>query len=284
MRLGRRFDRLGQFAPHALIDGGVFLPVEPTPRQRGGGLAGLVALAKPVEEAQVLVVLDPVPQGLQPQAGHDAFVSDGPPRVDDAALAVVERAFAVVAAAVERFGVAPRVVDLPHGPFLFGKLRGYGGIPRGAKITAERLEETPNGRLFNVANYDVASSERDRKGYYGLSGLIPGTYLVRVTAERDGRSNLLVEMRIGAGDRTNFLQVGADATGASRILSAAGTVNLRPHIAIRGFSMEPCALSRFYDSGSDSPEYFEPVVSPSAVPRGVNMELLFQGENDVYQI
>ncbi|MHC4957202.1 MAG: carboxypeptidase-like regulatory domain-containing protein [Planctomycetota bacterium] len=104
-------------------------------------------------------------------------------------------------------GVVPassRVVDLPHGPFLFGKLRGYGGIPRGAKITAERLEETPNGRLFNVANYDVASSERDRKGYYGLSGLIPGTYLVRVTAERYGSIETVVDLSEGRRARVDL--------------------------------------------------------------------------------
>lgn len=93
----------------------------------------------------------------------------------------------------------------------------------------------------------------------------------------DGRSNLLLDLRIGAGDRTNFLRVGSETDGSSSITSAAGTSSLRPYLAIRGFSMEPGALSRFYDSGSDSPQYFEPVVSPSVVPHGVTMDLFFQG-------
>jgi hypothetical protein len=97
-----------------------------------------------------------------------------------------------------------RTVDLPHGPFLYGKLRAFGGIPRGARITAERLEETPNGRLFNVADYDTATSERDRKGFYGLSGLLPGTYLVRVTAERFGSIETVVDLSEGRRARVDL--------------------------------------------------------------------------------
>ena len=97
-------------------------------------------------------------------------------------------------------GVIPRgfrAVDLPDGPFLYGKLRGLGGVPSDAIITAQRLEDVPDGRVFNVHDYDGTRSGRDHRGFYGLSGLLPGLYLVRVSAERYGAIETVLDLTAG---------------------------------------------------------------------------------------
>ena len=98
-------------------------------------------------------------------------------------------------------GVVPdgghRSVMLPEGPFLYGRLTGRGGVPKDAQVSAVRLEETPNGRRFNVPDYDGSTSGRDRKGFYGLGGMLPGTYLVRIAAERYGTLETVVDMTEG---------------------------------------------------------------------------------------
>ena len=95
-------------------------------------------------------------------------------------------------------GVVPdgghRTVMLPQGPFVYGRLSGLGGVPKDATVTALRLEETPSSRRFNVHDYDGSRSGRDTKGFFGLSGMLPGTYLVRVVAERFGTLETVIDM------------------------------------------------------------------------------------------
>jgi len=95
-------------------------------------------------------------------------------------------------------------MKLPTGPFLYGRLRGLGGIPRGATVTARRLLETPQTSIFNVKEWDVTRSERDRKGYYALSGLLADVYLVRVEAPGFGATETVLDLRDGYEGRMDM--------------------------------------------------------------------------------
>jgi len=88
-------------------------------------------------------------------------------------------------------------VKMPEGPFVFGRLRGLGGDPDEAVVTAVPLEGMPTGRLFNKVEWDRARTERDRKGFYGLSGLLPGPYLLRVDAPGFGSIETVVDLHEG---------------------------------------------------------------------------------------
>jgi hypothetical protein len=88
-------------------------------------------------------------------------------------------------------------VDLPEGPFVFGKLRALGGVPRDAVVTARPLEAAAESRVFNVAAWDHSRSSRDEKGFYGLSGLMPAAYLIRVEAPAFGALETVVDFRDG---------------------------------------------------------------------------------------
>jgi hypothetical protein len=55
----------------------------------------------------------------------------------------------------------------------------------------------PEGRLFNKEGWDRSRSERDRKGLYGLSGLLPGAYLVRVDAPGFGSMETVMDLHEG---------------------------------------------------------------------------------------
>ncbi len=88
-------------------------------------------------------------------------------------------------------------VRMPEGPFVFGRLRGQGGTPDEAVVTAVPLEGMPVGRLFNKAEWDRSRSERDGKGFYGLSGLLPGPYLVRVDAPGFGSIETVLDLHEG---------------------------------------------------------------------------------------
>jgi hypothetical protein len=85
-------------------------------------------------------------------------------------------------------------VRMPEGPFVFGRLRGQGGTPDDAIVTAVPLEGMPIGRLFNKVEWDRARAERDGKGFYGLSGLLPGPYLLRVDAPGFGSIETVVDL------------------------------------------------------------------------------------------
>jgi hypothetical protein len=84
---------------------------------------------------------------------------------------------------------------LPAGPFIYGRLRGLGGLPKGAVVTATPIDPSySQSRSFNVAGWDRARGERDRKGFYGLSGLVPGSYLVRVDAPNFGSLETVMDL------------------------------------------------------------------------------------------
>ncbi len=93
----------------------------------------------------------------------------------------------------------------------------------------------------------------------------------------DGESDLLLEIRIGAGTRTNLMRAGEDLSGRSEVRWGRESAPLRAAIGLRSFSLLPVATSRFYDTGSGHPEYFQPVLNPSTMPDGVRLELMFQG-------
>jgi len=93
----------------------------------------------------------------------------------------------------------------------------------------------------------------------------------------DGTTNLLITLRIGPGNHSNFLRVRRTRTGEASIRMGRKLEPLRPVLAVRGFSLNPVATSWFYDTGSESPEYLPVFVQPESMPRGVEMELWFQG-------
>ncbi|MHC4472644.1 MAG: Ig-like domain-containing domain [Planctomycetota bacterium] len=93
----------------------------------------------------------------------------------------------------------------------------------------------------------------------------------------DGETNLIIEIRVGAGTHTNFFRARHSRPGTSIVRRGGKAEPLRPEVGFKSVSMEPTATSRFFDTGSDAPEYFEPVVHPAAMPRGVTMTLEFQG-------
>ena len=88
-------------------------------------------------------------------------------------------------------------VKMPEGPFVYGRLRAVGGVPREAIVTAVPLEGRPVGRLFNKAGWEDARSERDDKGFYGLSGLLPGPHLLHVEAPGFGSLETVVDLHEG---------------------------------------------------------------------------------------
>jgi hypothetical protein len=88
-------------------------------------------------------------------------------------------------------------VDLPQGPFVFGRLRALGGVPRDAVVTARPLEGAVESRVFNVPEWDRARGGRDDKGFYGLSGLLPMAYLLHVEAPGYGAVETVVDFSDG---------------------------------------------------------------------------------------
>jgi hypothetical protein len=85
--------------------------------------------------------------------------------------------------------------ELPVGPFIYGRLRGLGGLPKGAVVTATPIDpDYSPSRSFNVEGWDRSRGERDRKGFYGLSGLLPGSYLVRVDAPNFGSLETVMDL------------------------------------------------------------------------------------------
>jgi hypothetical protein len=104
-------------------------------------------------------------------AGHGQFVGDAVP------------------------GIGRGRYKLPPGPFVYGRLRGLGGLPHGAVVTATPIDPSySRSRVFNVDAWDQARGERNRKGFYGLSGLLPGSYLVRVDAPNFGSIETVLDL------------------------------------------------------------------------------------------
>jgi len=95
-------------------------------------------------------------------------------------------------------------IELPSKPFIYGRLRGLGGIPHHAIVTAQRLSERDADVKFNVPNWDGSRSERDDKGYYGLSGLLPDVYLIRAEAVGYGSVETVVDLTSGRRSRMDL--------------------------------------------------------------------------------
>ena len=93
----------------------------------------------------------------------------------------------------------------------------------------------------------------------------------------DGETNLILEIRVGRGSHTNFFRAQPSRPGRSIVRRGGKAEPLRPVLGFKSIAMEPTATSLFFDTGSDAPEYFEPLLHPSAMPRGVTMEVRFQG-------
>jgi hypothetical protein len=93
----------------------------------------------------------------------------------------------------------------------------------------------------------------------------------------DGQTNLILEIRVASGTHTNFFRARPSRPGKAIVRRGGKAEPLRPIVGFKSISIEPTATSRFFDTGSDAPEYFEPVVNPATMPRGVTMELRFQG-------
>jgi len=185
---------------------------------------------------------------------------------------------------------------LPVGPFVYGKLRGLGGLPRGAVVTATPIDPSySQSRSFNVEAWDHSRGERDRKGLYGLSGLLPGSYLVRVDApdfgsletvlDLHGQERLRLDLRLRRGqfaeddgrDEVELLSrlppvVAAEGEGPAPEASTVLTVDMRrpqakpfPGVRIRFFEgdLEFTAPVEYFD------EEFDLVGLPEATYRAV---------------
>ena len=95
-------------------------------------------------------------------------------------------------------------MELPSGPFVYGRLRGLGGVPHDAVVTARRLLQEPELRQFKQPEWDMTRAERDRKGYYGLSGLLPDLYIVRAEAPGFGSVETILDLRDGYEGRMDL--------------------------------------------------------------------------------
>ena len=119
-------------------------------------------------------------------------------------ISVVKHPYAQFLGEFPAKGLGQNRILLPAGPFLYGKLRGLGGIPNGAKVTAYRLLAEPDRRQFNVPKWDHVSSGRDDKGFYGLGGLIPDVYVVRAEAPGYGATETVVDLREPGRERMDL--------------------------------------------------------------------------------
>ncbi|MEN8150568.1 MAG: Ig-like domain-containing protein [Planctomycetota bacterium] len=172
----------------------------------------------------------------------------------------------------EELGPARELTGLLWSPPESGRTRAtYRGVTvRIARTNAERLRDVDEAvvpvTVLSEAEYRVDPGRED---------------LVPIPFERpwryDGTTNLLITIRIGAGDHTNFLRVRRAGSGEATVRIGRRVEALRPVLAVRGFSLAPMATSWFYDTGSDSPEYLPVFLHPERMPRGVTMELSFQG-------
>jgi len=84
-------------------------------------------------------------------------------------------------------------IELPSGPYLYGRLRGRGGVPRDAVVEARPLEEFNPALKFNVGDWRIARGRRDHNGWFGLSGLMPGSYLITVTSAEFGTLETVID-------------------------------------------------------------------------------------------
>ena len=95
-------------------------------------------------------------------------------------------------------------IELPTQPFIFGRLRGLGGVPRNAVVTARRLNPASSDIQFNVPDWDRGKSGRDNKGFYGLSGLLPDVYVIRAESVGYGAIETVVDLTRGGRARVDM--------------------------------------------------------------------------------
>ncbi|MHC4223461.1 MAG: carboxypeptidase-like regulatory domain-containing protein, partial [Planctomycetota bacterium] len=161
-----------------------------------------VAFGDPRNDRLPLFPIDRVPLA---QTDHEGRFEVG--RLDDRLIYLISAVSMGYGQALVEVvpGRGFRTIDLPEGPFLFGKLRGIGGVPKDAIVTATRLGEPPKGLQFNVERaYDSAKGWRDQEGFYGLSGMLPGLYLVRVDASEYGSIETVIDLTDGRRERVDL--------------------------------------------------------------------------------
>jgi hypothetical protein len=110
-------------------------------------------------------------------------------------VSVVKHPYGQYLESIPAQGQGVQRIELPAGPFLFGRIRGLGGVPRNAIVTARRLVEGEEDRHFNVKKWDASKSGRDKKGFYGLAGLLPALYVIRAEAAGYGATETVVDLR-----------------------------------------------------------------------------------------
>jgi len=101
------------------------------------------------------------------------------------------------------------------------------------------------------------------------------------TFDYDGSADLLLEIRIGRGTHTNLMRAVESDFSVAWSEQGRKAVPLRPLLALRSFTTEPTATSRFYDSGSPGPKYLDPVLQPRTLPYDAELELEFQGAREL---
>ena len=100
------------------------------------------------------------------------------------------------------------ILRVPPSPYVAGKLRGRGGVPRDAVIHAEgqsivpwRFAASPDDAgpqealIFNSPDWKRTTTTRDRRGYYRIDGLLPGYYSItgRATGFRSQETVVFLE-------------------------------------------------------------------------------------------
>jgi hypothetical protein len=142
---------------------------------------------------------------------------------------------------------------------------------RVTRTLRQRLDErgqdlAPALVVFEARPWHVTAGER-------------GTMLIPLlpTITHDGAAGLLFEISIGPGTHSNLLRAFDGDPRRAEIRQGAGSLSVHLALGLRGFSLEPLATSRFYDSGEDAPRWLDPVAEPSGMPAGVVLGLQFQG-------
>jgi hypothetical protein len=144
---------------------------------------------------------------------------------------------------------------------------------RVTRTVRQRLEErgrdlAPPTLVFDARPWHPPAGERGPI----LIPLLP-------TISHDGASGLLFEITFGPGTHTNLFRAFVVEPELSEVRTVAGSAPVRLAVGLRGFSLEPTATSRFYDSGEEAPVYLEPILEPATLPAGISFALWFQGSS-----
>lgn len=101
------------------------------------------------------------------------------------------------------------------------------------------------------------------------------------TYSYDGRTNLVLEIRIGAGSHTNVLEAYPVSPSEAVVETSGRTLGERLFLGLESFSLVPTARSRFYDSGVADPVYLSPIIHPMSLPPGVTLTISYQGAHEL---